>query len=231
MLKGLNLQESNQSVSTDKRYRYKGKEIKWTEEETERFWKLELLNSMKEVAPDFIVDDRNRNTLAALYDYVWHKDGRLDPRKGLFLWGPIGTGKSTLIKGLQKYLGKINKYCYGYDANIGFRFLSAVEIALMYAKSGLDGIVSLTERERMSNLAIDELGKEPTDSKYFGTSINVMQTILQLRYEARNQFITHVTTNLDPNFDLPEKYSAYIADRVKEMFNVIPIKGETRRTQ
>ena len=38
-----------------------------------------------------------------------------------------------------------------------------------------------------------------------------------------------MTTNLDPDKELSQRYGAYIADRVKEMFNVIKIEGESRR--
>lgn len=184
---------------------------------------------MKEVSPSFVVDNRNRKLLAELYNYVWKLGGGLDPTKGLLFHGPIGTGKSTLLKGLQKYLAKINRYCYAYEANISFRFTSAVEIALIYAKKGLDGLTDFTEKENMYNLAIDEIGKEPMDSKHFGTNLNVIQTILQLRYEEKHKCLTHITTNLDPNTEFSGLYGDYIADRVKEMFNVIALGGDSRR--
>ena len=56
-----------------------------------------------------------------------------------------------------------------------------------------------------------------------------MQTILQLRYEVRREFVTHATTNLNPDTEFGNKYGDYIADRVKEMFNVIELKGSSRR--
>lgn len=161
---------------------------------------------------------------------MWHKSDVFDSSKGLLLWGPLGVGKSVLIKGLQRYLGKINKYRFGCNKkNLGFKFTSAVEISLLYAEKGMSGIAQFTDRELMCNLAIDELGREPTDSKHYGTGINVVQTILQLRYEVRMEFITHVTTNLDPNTEFENRYGGYIVDRVKEMFNVIEIKGSSRR--
>ena len=73
----------------------------------------------------------------------------------------------------------------------------------------------------MHNLAIDEVGREPMDAKHFGTGINAIQTVLQLRYEQRYCFYTHMTTNLDPDKEFSQRYGDYIADRVKEMFNVI----------
>lgn len=172
----------------------------------------------------------NRNILSALYEYVWRKSKVLDSSKGLLLWGPLGVGKSVLLRGLQRYYGKINRYRFGSNnKSLGFKFVSAIEIALTYAEKGMSGIAQYTDRECMCSLAIDELGREPTDSKHFGTGINVVQTILQLRYEVRREFITHATTNLDPNTHFSNIYGDYIADRVKEMFNVIEVKGNSRR--
>lgn len=185
---------------------------------------------MRDVEPLFVVDDRNRALLSALYSWVWNKNGLFHPSKGLLFWGPIGVGKSALLKGLQRYYGKINQYCYGFDGNnIGFKLTSAAEIALIYAEKGMSGMAQYTDRSHMCHLAIDELGREPMDAKHYGTGINVVQTILQLRYEVRREFITLATTNLNPDTEFEGIYGDYIADRVKEMFNVVQIKGQSRR--
>lgn len=202
----------------------------WTSTEKDRFWKNEFVKSMKEIEPGFVVDDRNRNILAAMFDWVHARSSLLDPSKGLLLWGPLGVGKSVLIRGLQRYEGKLNRFGFGSgNDKLGFRFVSAVELSLLYAEKGLEGISRYTDREWMASLAIDEVGREPVDAKHFGTGINVVQTILQLRYETRREFITHVTTNFNPDEKFAGMYGDYIADRVKEMFNVIRITGDSRR--
>lgn len=211
-------------------YHIQGVKIEWNATQVDTFWRRVFLETLKEVEPRFVVDDNNKNLLSALYSYVWGKQQLLDSSKGLLLWGPIGVGKSVLLKGLQRYYGKINRYCLGSNSKYtGFKMVSAAEIALLYAEKGMSGIAQYTDRECMCNLAIDELGREPVDAKHFGTGINVIQTILQLRYEVRNEFFTLATTNLDPNIDFVDRYGDYIADRVKEMFNVIEIKGTSRR--
>ena len=78
---------------------------------------------MCSVSPDFIIDDRNRKTLDALYRWVWERAGRmmkgsLDPNKGILLCGPIGTGKSTLMKGLLKYESLVNRYAFAFSLNL-----------------------------------------------------------------------------------------------------------------
>lgn len=219
--------ESNQSHSN---FHIGGKPLSWTQKDTELFWKSELIKSMKEIEPRFTVDNRNKEILSAIYNWVWARNDFLDPSKGFLLWGPLGVGKSVLMRGLQIYEGKINRLRFGCNnKKLGFKITSAAEISLLYAEKGMDGIVRYTDRERMCNLAIDEVGREPTDSKHFGTGINPIQTILQLRYEVRREFITHITTNLNPDKEFSRIYGDYISDRIKEMFNVIEITGATRR--
>lgn len=223
---------------SDLKVKLNGIEYESTNQQIERYWMNEFVRSMVEVEPRFIIDGRNSALLRALYGWVWERVGRtgtqlntpLDPSKGLLLWGPLGVGKSVLLRGLQIYEGKINRACFGFEnKSLGFVLTSAAEIALRYTEQGMKGIVKYTDREFMANLAIDELGREPTDAKYFGTGINVVQTILQLRYEVRREFVTHATTNLNPDTQFTDIYGDYIADRTKELFNVIEIKGETRR--
>ncbi len=211
-------------------YHIGGKSIQWTQQETEAFWKKEFVACFKQEEPLFVIDDRNRALVAAVYEWVWGHSTVFDSTKGLLLWGPLGVGKSLILKALRRYEGRINRLCFGCNNDrFGFYLASATEISLQYAEKGIEGISKYTDRARMSNLAIDELGREPLGSKHFGTGVNVIQTVLQLRYENRQNAITHITTNLNPDTEFAAKYDYYIADRVKEMFNVIEMKGKSRR--
>lgn len=202
--------------------------------QAESFWKQKLVECMTSVSPGFVIDARNRRELDALYRWVWERAGRimrgsLDPCKGIMLCGPIGTGKSTLMKGLQKYESLVNRYAFAFGRkDLGFAFVSAAEISLRYAEQGIDGIIRYTQRECATGLCVDELGREPSDAKHFGTGLNVIQTVLQLRYEFRHEYCTYATTNLELD-DIPSRYGIYIADRCKEMFNIVHVGGETRR--
>lgn len=92
---------SNQSYSESK-----ANQKQWSKEQADMYWRNQLVASMKAISPNFTVDDSNRQLLKALYQWVWGIPGVFDVSKGLLLHGPIGVGKSTLLKGMQNYTAK-----------------------------------------------------------------------------------------------------------------------------
>ncbi|MGL5958354.1 MAG: ATP-binding protein [Phocaeicola sp.] len=194
------------------------------------------MDSMRSASPDFVINERNKGLLAELYAWVWArlnrtKPGALDPSKGILFWGEVGTGKTTLLKGLQHYLATINKLIYGYaNSGICFEIRSAAEIALRYSSEGMNALNKWVDREQISHLAIDEIGREEI-SKHFGTTCNTIQTVLQLRYEQRHKTLTLGSTNLnmDDSFQFKNLYGEFVLDRTKELFNVIEVGGDSRR--
>lgn len=143
--------------------------------------------------------------------------------------GDIGTGKSTIIQIMNMY-DKLSKGLSigGYPIG-GFRIESASTAATAYSTKGPDALETYTyNKGNPHTISFDELGREPILAKYFGTELNVMQYLFQCRYELRHEVITHVTTNLSLK-DVQSTYGAYIADRINEMFNVIELKGKSRR--
>ncbi len=181
------------------------------------------------VCPDFVIDDTNRKLMNNLFQYAEHRNGSYSIEKGIWLWGNIGTGKSTIIKILELY-DKLSKGLTigGYPVG-GFRIESASTVAGKYSMKGADSLESyIYNSGNPSTISFDELGREPCPTKYFGTELNVMQYVFQCRYELRYEALTHVTTNLSLE-EVQNKYGSYIADRINEMFNVIELKGKSRR--
>lgn len=177
----------------------------------------------------FTIDPKNRATVNSVFAWVWKYDAwnqcGYDYKKGLFVYGPIGTGKSTLLKGLQKYMNTVKDRYGNKDYRIGFFWKSASELANSYAGDGQEKLLQWCDE---CNLLIDELGREPRPAKHYGTELNVIQFLLQMRYDRRKYNITHLTSNIDPEDVLP-LYGDYISDRFKEMFNIIPYGGESKR--
>lgn len=79
-------------------------------------------------------------------------------------------------------------------------------------------------------MGFDELGREPIPGVYYGQKLNVMQHIIHVRYSLWQlaKLRTFVTTNMDAE-EVENLYGDYIRDRRKEMFNIIPLTGESRR--
>lgn len=145
-------------------------------------------------------------------------------RKGLFISGNIGCGKTFFMKLLQENLKNY------------YRVVNCREVADMYAKDGEEAIekyASIREYwdkvtgKRMRGLypyCFDDLGTE-ADKKYFGNDMNVMADILQRRHYKGDFTLTHVTTNLSAE-ELKARYGNRLTSRFKEMFNFINFPPE-----
>ena len=103
---------------------------------------------------------------------------------------------------------------------------TASELANIYAAEGQPSLIQYTDHD--VNLVIDEFGREPNPASNYGTKMNVLQFVLQMRYDHRRTSITHITTNMRLE-DIEPRYGDYIADRCKEMFNFIEFSGRSLR--
>lgn len=135
---------------------------------------------------------------------------RPDNTKGLMLYGPNGTGKTTAM---AQYRSKMWNG-------------SAIDFANKIADNGRNYIQKYT----MHDMFIDDLGREPKTVKSYGDDIFAMHDLLHLRYQVyqTSGYKTHVSTNLTFK-ELEERYGIAIADRIKEMCEIIEFKGDSLR--
>ena len=187
------------------------------------------------VEPRFDPKLADRNILNSLFAWVWKLDEynklKLDYNKGFCFYGDLGLGKSMTLQALRQYRNGLvsRNESKREDFRMKGTWLKAAsELANIFAVDGQPALIKYTTDE--INLIIDELGREPRPAKYFGTELNVIQFVLQLRYDHRRDSVTHITTNLKLE-DIAQKYGAYIADRCLEMFNFIEFKGASLRSK
>ena len=176
----------------------------------------------------FIIDDLNRPIIETLIRY-WNNDA-LDPRKGICLAGPNGTGKSELMLCFQKYVF-YRRYRY-------FRIESAESLNIKYKIHGAKIIEEYSTNQREVNIGIYK--NKPFDlnicdfgfqgaARHYGDSEQVIDSILFLRYDLLKKGIrTHLTTNLKRE-QIEEHYKGRLNSRFYEMFNWIELKGNDRR--
>jgi DNA replication protein DnaC len=128
-----------------------------------------------------------------------------DFKAGLLLYGTIGSGKTTLMNSLVKFLTIT-------EPGISKGKYSAIDIAEKFEQGEKDFIID----KKM--LFIDDLGEEPLTIKNYGNERSPLIELLYKRYD-RKQF-TIITTNLLEK-EIEETYGARIADRMHEMFDRI----------
>lgn len=199
------------------------------------FWDWrEYVEDLQEAAGDgFVVDDDNREVIETLAKYFTNspefekiKEG-YSLKKGLILHGPIGVGKSKLMK------------MFLHNQRQAFRIVDCVDIGRAYAKKGEDSLVQYFKDQPVmvrndfnhmsAGYCFDDLGVE-NDARFFGTECKVMESILEFRYRSKDTLVTHLITNLNAK-EITTRYGVRIADRMKEMFNLVsyPVAAQSRR--
>jgi len=161
---------------------------------------------------EFLLDPEYKKTLTLILAYMttdpFYESKKGSFRKGLFLTGTNGTGKTTIFKILQKLgLQKLIMY---------FPMISCTEVVAKYnAGPRKEDIIT---HYSFGNFCFDDLGKEPIASNY-GTE-DIFIRILENRYRefCEKGTKTFITTNLNLE-QIGRRYGVHIKDRFYEMFN------------
>ncbi len=132
----------------------------------------------------------------------------IDVDKGLLLSGPVGCGKTSLMKLLKFMVPHHRPYAVIPCRNIVFAYNHV-------------GHKVIGDYGDSQFYCFDDLGVEP-NGFHFGKECNVMGEILLSRYEL---FIdqkrrTHATTNLNAA-ELEGRYGNRVRSRMRELFNLL----------
>jgi len=146
----------------------------------------------------------------------------IDTNKGLLLSGPVGCGKTSLMKLLPHLAPHKTNYEIIPTRNIVFNFNAT-------------GFEVLDKYNETRNYCFDDLGIEPTGCHYT-KECNVMGEILLSRHDLyinsknseRIHSKTHITTNLNAE-ELETRYGSRVRSRLREMLNVIAFDSNDKR--
>lgn len=149
------------------------------------------------------------------YLSLWLRGESFLGKTTAFLWGHVGTGKTTLLRAITRVIEHRNKVVH---------LFSAAELADMAATAADRFQV---EKDAVF-LGVDDLGEEPEKILNFGTPIYPIRTLLEKRYSSL--FPTFLSSNLTPE-EVRERYGERVADRLGQMAFSIKFQGESLRTQ
>ncbi len=140
----------------------------------------------------------------------------IDVDKGILLSGPVGCGKTCLMKLLRHIVPMQRPYEVIPCRNIAFSFNHL-------------GFKTIEDYGNTKLFCFDDLGVEPS-GRYYGKDMNVMGEVLLSRYElylqSKQKIKTHATTNLNAE-ELEERYGNRVRSRMRELFNLIAFDTKT----
>jgi len=161
----------------------------------------------------FKIHKEDREVLYKLCNYQirdWQNCRKLniDINKGILLSGPVGCGKTSLMKLIRHITPQYPSFELIPTRNVTFAFNHiGYKIIEQYGDNRF--------------YCFDDLGIEPI-GRFFGKDCNVMGEVLLSRHElySKYRFKTHCTTNLNAQ-ELEEHYGNRVRSRMRQLFNLI----------
>ena len=138
----------------------------------------------------------------------------LNPDKGLLLSGPVGCGKTSILKLLRHLIPHQRSYevCPWRNIVFGFNHI---------------GYKTIEDYGNNSFICFDDMGVEPV-GRHYGKDCNVIGEIMLSRYELflEHKVKTHATTNLNAE-ELEERYGPRVRSRMRQLFNLVAFDSNT----
>lgn len=150
-----------------------------------------------------------------IQDRIACKEFGIDIDKGILLSGPVGCGKTSLLRLLKHLVPHRKPYEVVPTRNIVFGFNHI-------------GYKTIEDYGNTQFFCFDDLGVEPI-GRHYGKDCNVMGEILLSRHDLflKNKIKTHATTNLNAA-ELEERYGNRVRSRMRELFNLVAFDRGSR---
>jgi DNA replication protein DnaC len=150
-------------------------------------------------------------------------------RKGMFLIGNVGIGKTAMMKVMQRLFR---------DTNRRFKFVNSYDLKDLSEQITAGEIKSLYGYDFKCDLYIDDIGFS-SDVRRYGNTVNIISEILMERYDLfiSSGFRTHLSSNMMVSMKTNEKniptietiYGSRVVDRLREMCELVTWNGDSLR--
>lgn len=172
----------------------------------------------------FVEDENVINNIEKVAEFLTDKTNN---KFGLMLCGTCGNGKTTLIRAIQGVTNILVEGGLICNCN-GLAIHDARELVRLAVLAEQDSKAreKWEQVKRKQVIALEDIGREPTEVLSYGNAISPIVELLEFRYS--EQLTTFITTNLTAK-EIREKYGTRIADRLNEMMQVIIFKNGTYR--
>lgn len=179
-----------------------------------------FFDCLKHYCKGFVVDKDNQKVITDIFHWcIRDKNGTLNPEKGLWIYGNIGTGKSTLMKAVILFVERY--WLRDSGEKIRLSSTSAPDFCFKFATEGFSTFDSIPT-------GFDEVGTETLPTKYMGNNVNVVARMIETIYNDRPDIPKIATTNFRIK-DVHDAYGARALDRIGELFNLVKVVGPSRR--
>lgn len=184
--------------------------------------KTSFLGLARAICPRFSITDDNREAVADVFNWcirLRQPQARLDPAKGLWLWGDVGTGKTVMLRTIVRFVNETWRRDQG--EHVVMRYVTATRFCGRFADNGFKVFDNMP-------LCFDDLGTELVPSVFAGNKLNVMGYVIENIADADYVLPSVVTTRL--NFkQLLLLYGAAVVDRIGATYNTVHLTGRTLR--
>lgn len=195
----------------------KAKELKdtWT---ANKVYQLMSHSSQYVFGKKLIVNDENKGLITALCFFI-SRDERFEKqlgfslKKGLLIRGISGVGKTYLVKCIENN-----------ELNPIF-ILSMLDIANSVKENG----EYLIKRENKRIIYLDDVGTEEATVNHYGTKINFFKNFIESTYLRTQQFNNLIISTNNSFAEMEASYGFRVRSRIKDMFNIIDVKGNDMR--
>lgn len=204
------------------------KERKIMTEQLKQIFYKEALNFYAAENREFIIDESNKVFLNLICKYfaldeTFETTHKGELRKGLFLHGTNGTGKTTSLKIIQNISKKYNL------KQMWFPSIETSKVVHKYnTEKNKDFIIKNYSKGKFM---FDDFGAEnAANNMFIYGKEDIFIQIMENRY---NAFIskgtqTFITSNLHIS-EIKKRYGPRVEDRFVQMFNLIELNGKSRR--